>query len=47
MTKNKPDHIQQKIRQVLDLLRFILPLDDTEITKSTLESVIEILEELI
>ena len=37
---------QQKINQVIDLLKFVLSLDDEEIIKSTVESVIEILEEI-
>lgn len=34
-----------KLNQVIDLLKFALSLDDEEIVKSTVESVIEILEE--
>lgn len=37
---------QQKIQQVIDLLKFVLSLDDEEIIKSTVESVVEILEEI-
>lgn len=36
---------QHKIEQVIELLKFALSLDDEEIMKSTVESVIEILEE--
>lgn len=35
----------KKIQQIVKLLKFLLTLDDMEIIKSTLESVIEILEE--
>ncbi len=34
-----------KLEQVIELLKFALTLDDEEIMKSTVESVIEILEE--
>jgi hypothetical protein len=40
-----PNDSKNRLRQALDLLKFILPLDDEEITKSTIESVIEILQE--
>jgi len=36
---------KHKIEQVIALLKFALSLDDEEIIKSTVESVIEILEE--
>ncbi len=36
---------KRKLEQVIDLLKFALTLDDEEIIKSTVESVIEILEE--
>lgn len=36
---------KQKLQQINELLRFILTLDDEEIIKSTIESVIEILQE--
>lgn len=35
----------QKIQKIVDLLKFILTLDDEEIVRSTIESVIELLEE--
>jgi len=38
---------KQKIKQVISLLRFSLSLEDDEIVKSTIESVIEILEDII
>lgn len=34
-----------KLKQVIDLLQFALSADDEEIIKSTVESVIEILQE--
>ncbi len=36
---------KNKIQQVIDLLKFSLSLNDEEIIRSTIESVIEILEE--
>jgi len=42
MSKNND---KQKIKQVIDLLKFILTLDDKEITEATIVSIIEILEE--
>lgn len=35
----------QRIQKIVDLLRFVLTLDDEEIMHSTIESVIELLEE--
>ncbi len=43
MTKKKKKNI--KIEQVIELLKFSLSLEDEEIIRSTIESVIEILEE--
>jgi hypothetical protein len=37
---------KHKIEQVIELLKFALSLEDEEIIKSTVESVIEILEEI-
>jgi hypothetical protein len=34
-----------RLQQIVDLLKFTLTLNDEEITKSTVESVIELLEE--
>lgn len=36
---------KQKLKQVIDLLKFILSSDDEEINEATIESIIEILEE--
>lgn len=36
---------KHKLEQVIELLKFALSVDDEEIIKSTVESVIEILEE--
>lgn len=44
MTK-KNNERNQKLQQIIDLLQFALSLDDEEIMKSTIESVIELLEE--
>lgn len=45
--KNKGggDRDKHKLEQIVELLKFALTLDDEEIMKSTIESVIEILEE--
>lgn len=45
MSKNKNSGDKHKLEQVVELLKFALSLDDEEIMKSTIESVIEILEE--
>lgn len=47
MTKKSKgeDPRKQKLKQVLELLKFVQTLDDEEIMKSTIESVIELLEE--
>ena len=42
--KNNGDN-KHKLEQVIELLKFALSVDDEEIIKSTVESVIEILEE--
>ena len=42
---NEDNRDKQKIEQVVELLKFALTCDDEEIIKSTVESVIEILEE--
>lgn len=43
--KSPNDERKQKLIQVIELLKFVLTLDDEEIVKSTVESVIELLEE--
>ena len=43
--KHKGDNDKHKLEHVIELLKFALSLDDEEIMKSTVESVIEILEE--
>ena len=45
MTNKKGGDNKHKLEQVVELLKFALTLDDEEIMKSTVESVIEILEE--
>lgn len=45
MTSNKNGEDKHKLEQVVELLKFALTLDDEEIVKSTVESVIEILQE--
>jgi hypothetical protein len=42
---NKKSGDKHKLEQIVELLKFALSLDDEEIMKSTVESVIEILEE--
>ena len=36
----------KKLKQILELLKYSLSLEDEEIIKSTIESVVEILEDL-
>ena len=43
--KKNGDDNKHKLEHVVELLKFALTLDDEEIIKSTVESVIEILEE--
>jgi len=43
--KNGGDGDKHKLERVIELLKFALSLDDEEIMKSTVESVIEILQE--
>lgn len=44
--KNDKKEIDKyKLQQIIDLLKFALSLEDHEIIKSTVESVIEIIEE--
>lgn len=43
MSKNQ--ELKNKLQKIIDLLKFILTLDDDEIIKSTIESIIEVLEE--
>jgi hypothetical protein len=45
-SKNSDD-TKQKLQQMADLLKLALTLDDEEIIKNTIESVIELLEEQI
>jgi hypothetical protein len=39
------DERKQKLIQIVELLKFSLTVDDEEILKSTIESIIELLEE--
>lgn len=43
--KSNNDEKNQKLKQVAEILKFVLTVDDEEIVKSTIESVIELLEE--
>lgn len=45
MTNDNGSADKHTLEQVIDLLKFALSVDDEEIIKSTVESVIEILEE--
>lgn len=37
---------QEKLQQIIDLLKFVLTIDDEEIMRSTIQSVIEVLEDI-
>lgn len=39
------DNGKERLKQVLELLKFVQTLDDEEIMKSTIESIVELLEE--
>lgn len=41
------DDRKRQLKNIVELLRFALTLDDEEIVKSTVESVVEVLEEMI
>ena len=43
--KSKKSETKQKLQQSVNLLKFVLDLDDEEIIHSTIESIIELLEE--
>ena len=44
--KSKEEYVSKdQLKQVVELLKLVLTLDDEEIMKSTVESVIELLEE--
>ena len=43
--KSDKGNRRQKLQQIVELLKFVLTLNDEEILKSTVESVIELLEE--
>ena len=43
---NKKDEENHKLERIIDLLKFALSLDDEEIMRSTVEAVIELLQEL-
>ena len=45
MTNNNQSTKSQKLEQIIKLLKFIITLDDMEIIKATIESIVEILEE--
>ena len=40
------DDYNIKIKQIIEILKFILTLEDEEIIKSSLESIVEMLEEI-
>jgi hypothetical protein len=42
---NSDGENKQKLRQIVALLKFVKTLDDEEIIKSTIESIVELLEE--
>lgn len=41
------EDVKSKLKQAKDLLRFVLTLDDEEIIRSTVESVADLLDEII
>ena len=43
--RNSQTYDKDKLQQIVELLKFVMSLDDEEIIKSTIESVIELLEE--
>ncbi len=43
--KNSDDDLKHRLQQIADLLKFVRTIDDKEIVSSTIESVIELLEE--
>lgn len=43
---SKDNKRQQQLKHIQELLKFVLTLDDKEIINSTIESVIELLEEI-
>jgi hypothetical protein len=47
MTKksDKGNRREQKLQQIVELLKFVSTLNDEELLKSTIESVVELLEE--
>lgn len=45
MVRKSKNARNEKLKKIIELLKFILPLDDEEITRSTIEAVIELLEE--
>ncbi len=44
MTPNKDDK-DYKLKKAIDLLKFALSMDDNELLKATIESIIDMLEE--
>lgn len=44
MSSNKDDR-NAKIRQIIELLKFVLTVDDKEIIESSIEAVVEMLQE--
>ena len=45
MANSNRDNKNTKIKQIIEILKFILTTDDEEIIKSSIESIIEMLEE--
>ena len=41
-----PNDHSEKIKQVIEILRFLLTIDDEEIIKSSIEGIIEMLQEI-
>lgn len=45
MSRNKESAKDLKIKKVIKILKFLLSIDDMEVIKSSMESVVESLEE--
>ncbi len=46
MSARNDDDDNAKIKQIVEMLKFVLTVEDEEIMKSSIESVIEMLEEI-
>lgn len=46
MNARNDDNDNAKIKQIVEMLKFVLTIEDEEIIKSSIESAIEMLEEI-